>query len=632
MPIKRFPSNYNALGINPTIAAFTAKWIGERCTGAIQRYYGSVTSTGLARAAGSANVKQLAFKADREIVSEQLLRIRSSKEFCLSHRLIRFLEFTVEKVLSGSAAELKEYLIGVEVYGRGENFDPKSDSIVRSEAVRLRDRLQRYYEAEGSTDQLRISYRKGCYAPVFESRLATNRASASPVQNTIAVLPFVNVGASEEPGFFSEGLTDELISAFARVPGLRVVARSSSFQFQATAVDVREAGRRLNAEVVLEGSVRYSRGRVRIHTQLIEVTTGLHLWSGTFERQMNDLFAIQATIASAILTALHLTAPPVPLVHEDEEAYVLCLKARQHRTAYSVEAAEKSCTLYERALAINPRSARAWSGLALSRNFLAHRGQTSDANIEQARYAIAKALEADSTSAEVHSANALLLGFNDRKWKDAERSFRKAMELAPGEADILHRAGICLLLLGHFDEAEGLLARAAGLDPLGRQVQVDLGLLMRIQGRCDEAIGYCQAALEIDPHHREAEWQLGLALQRAGRFSEAMASFGRVTTTPEEELPALGTIGNCYLAWGRSELALSTLQRLEQATGQDPATMLHARALIYVALDRPEAALACLEQCVRSRSSRLVLLKHDWRFASLSSTPGFQAILKELGF
>lgn len=572
---------------------------------------------------------------DESIVVAQLGRICSSRAFRLSPRLIRFLEFTVRKALEGTAQDLKEYLVGVEVYGRGEDFDPKSDSIVRSEAVRLRSRLERYYATEGKTDRLRISYPKGCYIPHFDLQDVAEQSrvtTGSRICNTIAVLPFANVGGSADGQFFGDGLTEELIAAFGSVSALRVVARSSCFQFQGKAVDVREAGRLLNSEWVLEGSVRSWRGRVRVTAQMIEVATGLHLWSDVFDRQADDLFAIQHEIACAILASLGLSRAQGVAAPDDPETYMLCVKARHHWAKYSVEGAERSCSLYERALAKSPRYARAWAGLAHSLNFLAHRGHSSLSNVARARNAVHKALEIDPGLADAHAVNAVLLGFNDRNWTDAESSFRRAVKLAPGDAGILHTAGVCLMVTGRFGEAFTFLTRAAELDPLACNVQMDIGILFRLQGKSDDAITQCRAALELDPNHREAEWQLGLALQQAGRFAEAMASFGRAAGRPGEELPALGTIGHCYAGLGQKDVAARMLGRLESVQDQDPATMLHARALIHIALSEPEDALTCLEQCAQFRSSRLALLKYDWRFAQLTDTPRFQAILKDLGF
>jgi len=210
----------------------------------------------------------------------QVERICRSGAFRQSARLTSFLRYTVDETLAGRAGSLKEYIIGVEVYGRPGDYDPKADSIVRSEAVRLRARLQRYYSNEGSADRVRIDYPKGAYAPSFAYQ---PEQPAETVIPAIAVLPFANVSGDSEDEFFSDGLTDELIAALARIPGLRVIARTSVFQFKNKAVDVRHAGQALSAGTILEGSVRRWQNRVRICAQLIDVASGSHLWSETWD-------------------------------------------------------------------------------------------------------------------------------------------------------------------------------------------------------------------------------------------------------------------------------------------------------------------------------------------------------------
>jgi serine/threonine-protein kinase len=283
------------------------------------------------RRSGSIAETDFRLSVDASIIRAHLNRIRSSRAFRLSTRLGGFLAFTVMKAVEGNVQDLKEYTIGIEVYGRGKDYDPKTDSIVRSEAVRLRRRLRAYYASEGAADRLRIMYPKGSYVPRFELQQDAEPGSASSechTCNTIAVLPFVNLGVGAENQFFSDGLTEELIVALGRVPGLRVVARSSCFQFQGKAVDIREAGLVLNAAWVLEGSVRSLNGRVRVTAQLIEVATGLHLWSDVFDRQPDDLLTIQNELAYAILTALRLPGAHMAAVPDDPETHLLVVQAR----------------------------------------------------------------------------------------------------------------------------------------------------------------------------------------------------------------------------------------------------------------------------------------------------------------
>jgi TolB-like protein len=274
----------------------------------------------------------------------QLDKILGSGAFAGSERPSRFLRYVVEQALEGNP--LKETLVGVEVFGRKPAYDPRLDGVVRVEAVKLRSRLKDYYETEGASDEVRIDLPKGGYVPSFEAsphrvtalpelpelpelpdlpparrgRWTDWRITGPPLAllvlaaawlignprprlpspgpaaasaSSIAVLPFVNLSSDKENEYFSDGLTDDLIGTLTKIQGLRVVARSSAFQFKGKNPDIRIAGRQLNVATVLEGSVQKSGGRLRITAQLSSVADGYHLWSETYDRELKDVFAVQ---------------------------------------------------------------------------------------------------------------------------------------------------------------------------------------------------------------------------------------------------------------------------------------------------------------------------------------------------
>jgi serine/threonine-protein kinase len=226
--------------------------------------------------------------------------------------LSRFLRFVVERSVEGRPSEIKEYVIGVEVFDRGTSFDPRLDTVVRVEARRLRSKLREYYETEGRPDAVRIDVPKGSYVPVFQnqrlgaapSRAVSVPAGTSPNSVGVAVLPFVNLARDEENEFFSDGLTEELINALAAVPGLRVTSRTSVFAFKKKLADIREIGERLRVQMIVEGSVRKTAERLRITVQLINVSDDSHVWSDSYDREMKDIFELQNEITQAILRAL----------------------------------------------------------------------------------------------------------------------------------------------------------------------------------------------------------------------------------------------------------------------------------------------------------------------------------------
>jgi serine/threonine-protein kinase len=233
-----------------------------------------------------------------ESVRTQLRKILSSSTFARSERLARFLNFTVEQTLGGRGDNLKEFVIGVEVFDKTEKYDPRMDPIVRVEARRLREKLRKYYETEGLDDPLYIDFPTGAYVPLVKTREAvrvSTPASAS-AENAIAVLPFVNLSSEPENEYFSDGLTEELINALTKVEGLRVVAWSTAYQLKGKGRDIRRIAEQLRVRAVLEGSVRRTADRLRITAQLVDSKDGRYLWSESYERPIKDVFSIQDEI------------------------------------------------------------------------------------------------------------------------------------------------------------------------------------------------------------------------------------------------------------------------------------------------------------------------------------------------
>jgi TolB-like protein len=234
----------------------------------------------------------------RNAVIAELEKILASTTFVRSKRLGRFLRFTVEQCLEGRQNALKEYLVGVEVFNKLETFDPRIDSIVRVEARRLRSKLERYYQTEGRDDAIVVQFRKGSYVPMLLRRdqlkalgLADELGVRGAVRS-IAIAEFANFGMNDSYAHFCSGLSDDLISALTKVPALRVVARRGG------------NGDGVNADYILEGSVRKQGERLRIAAQLIDARNHLYIWSETYERDLSDAFAVQDEISRAIVFAL----------------------------------------------------------------------------------------------------------------------------------------------------------------------------------------------------------------------------------------------------------------------------------------------------------------------------------------
>src|SRR5262249_13528034 len=271
-------------------------------------------------------------------VREQLARVVNSPGFVSSARLIRFLAHIVNRTIDGDLDSLKEFSIAMAVFDRTAGYDPDIDAIVRVEARRLRSKLKAYYEeGPGRSDPVLIGLRPGSYVPVFrwlergpQENTKEICTSIHPRRASIAVLPFVNMSPEPEQDYFCDGISEEIINALTRVSGLNVIARTSAFQFKGAAVDIREVGQRLGADLVIEGSVRKAGMHLRIAAQAIHAESGHHLWAKAFRCELKDVFAIQEEIAASVAGLLRLEMPEARGLSSARnlEAYTRYLKAR----------------------------------------------------------------------------------------------------------------------------------------------------------------------------------------------------------------------------------------------------------------------------------------------------------------
>lgn len=297
----------------------------------------------------------------------ELERVLASPGFVRNDRLARFLRFVVEKHLEGRDDEVKESVLAVEVFGRSPDHNSRQDSIVRTEASRLRARLSEYYLAEGKDDPVTIELPRGGYTPVFRhleqnapqpshprrlwlmlaaalllaaaaASVALWQAGRPRAKPTVAVLPFVNLSSDPEGAYFGDGLADEITGLLSRTEGLEVIARTSAFALRDARLDAREIGARLNATVLVEGSVRKAPDRLKVIVQLIRAADGKHLWANTYEGAMQDVFVTEEEIAASIVNALRLKLDGRRRYTDNPQAFELYLRGR-----YAYDHASGSC-------------------------------------------------------------------------------------------------------------------------------------------------------------------------------------------------------------------------------------------------------------------------------------------------
>ena len=577
-------------------------------------------------------------RASPDAVEAVLAKILASQHFAQSPQLSRFLEFTVTQTLAGGADSLKEYAIGTAVFGRKESFDPRTDGIVRVQAVALRSRLKEYYLANGSKDPVIIEYRKGSYAPVLRYRSDLD-APAKPVANapsgpaSIAVLPFVNMSSDPENEYFSDGLTEELIAAISNVKNLRVVARTSVFRFKGKSEDVRKIGAELNADMVLEGSVRKSADRLRITAQLIDVASGYHTWSRTYHVEIKDVFAVQEEIASAIAATLSAGARGFSKRRtENLDAYHDYLKGRFFLNKWTEEGFSKSIDFFEASIEKDPEMAVAWAGLADARFVLGCYGKMAPLELmPKARIAAEKAMELNESLAEAHVSLAAVRAIYDWDWAGSEAEFRRAMELDPDCAPAYQWCGVlCLMPQGRLKEAETAIRRALDLDPLSPAINTSLGHAFYVQGRHDDAIAYLEKALETDPRFYLAHWWLGVIYLQRSMLLKAFARFRQAGALSKREWSEAAKFTYGHALVGKRGKARAMLEDLTRISGKQYLSPVMIAA-IHVTLGETDAAFEWLEKAYVSRDPWLVWLNVDRRFDSVRHDVRFSSLLKKIG-
>jgi serine/threonine-protein kinase len=550
----------------------------------------------------------------------------------------RFLRFAVEEALAGRAGKLKEYSVGLEVFDRAPSYDPRTDPLVRVEARRLRDKLKTYYQTEGRAETLRIEFPKGGYAPQIRLVSPDQETSKEPEDNTIAVLPFSNLSSDAENEYFSDGLTEELIHALTKVEGLKVVAWSSAIQFKGKARDIYEIGQRLRVGRILEGSVRRSGDQLRIAVQVIDIATGYYLWSETYDRRMQDLFAVQAEIAGAIVNFLEMRLaarrkPEAPRPSSaDLEAYNLYLKGRYFWNKRTNEGLKKSAECFEKAIERDSNCALAYAGLADALQIQAGYGMEHPAGVlPRAKAAAFRALEIDSTLAEAHTSLGLIRSLHDFEWEEAEQHYLHAIELNPGYATAHFWYGADFLTnLGRFDEAHDEVKLACELDPLTPIVKMCQGYLLFVSRRYQDATASYRFLLEEEPTFYKLHTALGRVLIHMGQYQKAIESLERGRALAGDVPNIFAALGQAYALAGDEQQARRMLEKLTgmARTRYVPCTCF---AIVHTGLGENDLALEWLERSCELHELTLAVIGIHPAYDALRSEPRFDVLLKRVG-
>jgi serine/threonine protein kinase/Tfp pilus assembly protein PilF len=492
-----------------------------------------------------------------------------------------------------------------------------------------KDRKMRYQNASDlRTDLQRLKRDRD------SGRSAASKTAEPLGVRSLAVLPFANLSADKENEYFSDGLAEEIINALTRLPGLRVIARTSSFSFRGKEADVREIGAKLNVESILEGSVRKSGSRIRITAQLINVADGSHHWSERYDREMTDVFAIQDDISQAIVNKLRVeleaSQPLIKRYTENVEAYNLYLKGRYHILKMTPEGFAKAKEYYEQAIAIDPNFALAWYGLAYFYHLLGYLGiMPPKAANAQSSQAAQKALEHDDMLAEAHAMMAVLRA-SEFDWGGAEREFGRALELDPKSQDVWFNYEYYYLVpMRRLDEAIVASRRAAELDPLSPTRQWFLGYRFYMARQWDRAIEQCRNVLELDPNYYLGYFLLAACNTGAGNLDEAVRAFEKAAQLSGRIPMTLGTLGCAYALSGRigqAQKLLEELQELAKKAYVQPWSF----AAIYVGLGEIDRCFDWLEKMVDEREPLMFEFPVNVAFYPLRSHPRYRALLRKM--
>jgi eukaryotic-like serine/threonine-protein kinase len=471
--------------------------------------------------------------------------------------------------------------------------------------------------------------------PVSPSSGSSRLAESSDA--SIAVLPFRNMSAGADAEYFSDGMTEEIITALAAIPTLRVASRTSSFAFKNKDADVRHIGRELGVRSVLEGSIRQAGQRLRVTAQLVDVANGYHLWSERYDREIQDVFAVQDEIARSIAGALKLRLLPaqeaaslVAPGTSDVEAYNRFLKGRYY---FNQRLAQKAIAEFEAAIERDPAFAAAYTGLADSYCIYGFYGgiSTLDA-FDKARNAARKAQQLAPDSADVHMALGIIDHYYGWDLEREERHFRRAIELAPHDASGYSWLA-CLLSIGDRGrEALELGRHAVALEPLAASTHVNASMPHYFGRRFPEAIEGFRKAVHVDPNSVYALFALGLACQSGGAYDEGIAALEKLAALTDREMSwALALLGSTFATAGRKADAQRILQELDALAGHGYVPPMHL-AFVRVQLGETDATVALLERALVERNT----LYWAWvpfapQFDPVRADPRVQKLIASIG-
>lgn len=471
------------------------------------------------------------------------------------------------------------------------------------------------------------------------AQLGSSAPTALAGRSMLVVLPFENLSGGRKHDYFSEGLTEEMISQLARLnpEQLGVIARTSAMQYKSTTKTPQQIGHELGVSHLLEGSVRRAQGRVRITAQLIRVSDATHLWAEGYERELHDILALQAQVARAIAREIQITLTVRAdrrldrVAALDPGAHEAYLRGRHLWNRRTEEGMRKSIAQYEEAIRLQPDYATAYAGLADSYVMLACRGMVpAKDSLRKAKATGRKALELDGELGEAHGSLAHVR-LHDWDWEGLERDFQRAIDLHPALSIVYYWYGEYLMSMGRPQEAIAMTRRAQQSDPLSPVVGASLGMILYLARQYDEAETVLQRAHEIDPNHFLPHMRLGLVRLQQHRSVEAIAEFKTAVALADHSTETLASLATAYAMAGMSGAARKLVAQL-QASQAEHYVLPYNIAKIYAAAGARERALEWLERAYQEGNPDLIELNSEPLLDSLRGEPEFCDLMRRIGF
>jgi TolB-like protein/Tfp pilus assembly protein PilF len=470
--------------------------------------------------------------------------------------------------------------------------------------------------------------------------VARNRAGAvhPPKIKSLAVLPFKNMSEDPTQEYLADGMTEALIGRLSRIPGLRVISRTSSMHFKDTQMSAPEIARMLDVDAIVEGSLVREGQQLRVHTQLIRGATDEHVWAGEYQREYGSILKIEEELTRSIVEQIEVNLKPEERARlaavrpVNPDAYEDYLKGRYYFNQRTYDALNKSIASFEQAIAKDSAYAPAQSGLAGAYAMLGFRGgfPSQDA-LSHAKAAAVKAIELDDTLAEPHASLAFIAETYEWDWATAEREYKRALELNPSDAQAHNWYAGYLTYRGRFDDGISEAVRARDLDPLSLSICNALAGRLLAGGRYDQALQQARETLDLDSHFAPAHQTLGWVYLHTGEQKEAIHEFESalmLSSTGDTDLQL--DLGFAYAVSGRRAEARRILDSLEKlyAQGVVPAGSV---GILYGALGEPNEAFSWLEKAYEQRDPQLVYLKAGRRFEPLRKDPRFEQLIHRVG-